>query len=97
MRDLSKLLAESFSTWDIPSPEATARATIALLVAVGAIPHAALEQWERDAQIYHLKGHNVTAADIGLRFAISRQEVYRALNRHMRWRRNGIRQRSRQP
>jgi hypothetical protein len=97
MRDLSKLIAESFEVWGVPNAHSTARATVAMLVAVGAIPKPVLDAWERDAKIYWLNGKGVSVSAIGRHYGVSRMGVYRALNRTMQRRREGIMQKNSPP
>jgi len=99
MRDLSEFLGEAFEAWGMAPQEATAkaRAAVSMLVAVGAIPKPVLEAWERDAKIYWLKGKGVSVSAIGRHCGVSRTEVYRALNRTMQRRREGIMQKNSPP
>lgn len=75
-------------------PEAAARAVELLLsaaVAADLIQVTRLDNWERDARIYHLRGQRVTCVDIAARFTMNRATVFEAIRRHQSRRRAALR------
>jgi hypothetical protein len=84
MRHLKKLLAEKYVENGVePSVAAElAGQAIRTLIAAEAIPQTRAESWERDAQIYYLRGNNVPFATIQSSYNISRSWIYDAISRH---------------
>jgi len=92
MQHLKKLLAEKYISGGVEPERATqlAAQAIRVLIAVEAIAPARAESWERDAQIYHLRGQGVSCATIQSCYSTSRSWVYDAIKRHGKRRKAAI-------
>ncbi len=93
MSHLRKLLADSYVAHGVDRERADELAgqAVHVLLAVDVLQAARLEAWERDAQIYHLRGQRVTVVALEERFSVSRAWVYGAVRRHAQRRRAALR------
>ena len=94
MRQARKLLAELFMGRGVEPLLAQALARLALDAAVAAelVPPARAESWEREAQVYSMRGQGVALRDIQEGFCMSRSQIYSAVRRHGKRRRAALRQ-----
>jgi hypothetical protein len=84
MRHAKKLLAEKYAAVGVEPERAAQLAGQAIRVLVDAevIAQGRLDSWERDAQIYHMRGQGVPCAAIQGSFSVSRSRIYDAVKRH---------------
>lgn len=78
------LLAQILTMQGCPEDVAQ-RAAVAVLrgmVASELVDERTLAHWERDARIYHLRGHRVSCVELALRFSISKRSVFSAIRAH---------------
>ena len=89
MRHLNRLLAEKYVAIGVERETASkmAEQTVIALVAADVIPQARAEAFERDAQIYYLKGQKIATSEIKSSCAVSRRTVFDAVRRHGKRRR----------
>lgn len=88
-----QFLQDQLERAGLPAPVAACEAgrLLAAQVAAGLVPLRALEAWERDAHIYHLRGQRLTVEVIGTRVNLSRSNVFEAIRRHQKARRAAAR------
>jgi hypothetical protein len=92
MRHLKKLLTERYIAGGIEPERAMqlAAQTVRVLADAEVIAPGRADSWERDAQIYQMRGQGVPCATIQSCFSVSRSRVYDAIKRHGRRRRAAI-------
>lgn len=71
--------------------ERLASLAVDTLLAVHLVTTNALERFERDAKLYHLRGRGVMPCDLATRFQISRALVHAIIKQHGRQRRAALR------
>lgn len=70
--------------------EQTARLCIRLMLAMGITNPARLEQWERDAHAYDLRGKGMTCSVIARRLGVDSRTVFRIMGGHQALRRAAL-------
>ena len=92
MSALRAFLAERLASRGMGPNEAmeTAAFAVAFLAAAGVLTRERLDEWERDAAIYRMRGERVPFGDITGRYGISRNTVYNAMRRYMKRRRRAL-------
>lgn len=75
---------------DAESSASAADSLIAFELAGGLLAQAALDHWERDAHIYHLRSQGLTSTVIGVRVTLARSKVFEAIRRHTKRRRAAL-------
>jgi hypothetical protein len=92
MRHLKKFLTERYIAEGVEPERATrlAAQTVRVLADAEVIAPGRADSWERDAQIYQMRGQGVPCAAIQSCFSVSRSRVYDAIKRHGRRRRAAI-------
>lgn len=92
MKHLVDLLATALTArgWPSDATQRLAREVLDVALAAGVVSRSSLDQWERDAQIYHLRSHGLSAAVIGVRINLRRSQVFEAVRRHTKRRRAAL-------
>ena len=90
---LQDVMAQAFITRgaDEAMSRALAELSIKLVLAMGVASERAVDQFEIEAKIYHLRGKGMRPCDLMRRFGMSRASIFRILRLHMRRRREAIR------
>lgn len=91
---LEKLIADTFNAdKHMPEQEALHLAKLAIetLEAVQVAPVEAVQRFEVEAKIYHLRGQGMRPCDLMIRFALKRTAIFEIIRRHGRRRRAALR------